>query len=119
MLDVEEAQTKKAELREAVNKWKKDHPEWVNDESIQTVKSKVEKGTFTGYRSVLPIFFYWEDKTPDEVISERDAHLRDEDRKVRFYYEDRMNEFKQYPVSYTHLTPVSYTHLTLPTTPYV
>ena len=96
MLDVEEAQTKKAELREAVNQWKKDHPDWVNDESVQTVKSKVEAGTFTGYRSILPIFFYWEDKTPDEIISEREAHLRNDDRKIRFYYEDRMNEFKQY-----------------------
>ena len=96
MLDVEEAQTKKAELREAVNQWKEKHPDWENDESVQTIKSKMEKGTYTGYRSILPIFFYWEDKTPDEVISERDAHLRDEDRKVRFYYEDRMNEFKQY-----------------------
>jgi len=96
MLDVKEAQTKKAELREAVNKWKKDHPEWEDDESIQTIKSKVEKGTFTGYRSVLPIFFYWEDKMPDEIIGEREAQQRDEDRKIRFYYEDRMNEFKQY-----------------------
>jgi len=96
MLDVEETQTKKAELREAVNQWKKNHPEWENDESVQTVKPKVEKGTYTGYRSILPIFFYWENKTPDEVISERDAHLRNEDRKIRFYYEDRMNEFKQY-----------------------
>jgi|GEM_PF-2224933 len=96
MLDVEEAQTKKAELREAVNQWREKHPDWENDESVQTVKSKVEKGTFTGYRSILPIFFYWENKTPDEVISERDAHLRNEDRKIRFYYEDRMNEFKQY-----------------------
>ena len=96
MLDVEEAQTKKAELREAVNNWKKNHPEWENDESVQTVKSKVEKGTYTGYRSILPIFFYWEDKTPDEIISEREAHLRNDDRKIRFYYEDRMNEFKRY-----------------------
>ena len=96
MLDVEEAQTKKAELREAVNQWREKHLEWENDESVQTIKLKVEAGTFTGYRSILPIFFNWENKTPDEITSERDAHLRNEDRKIRFYYEDRMNEFKQY-----------------------
>ena len=77
MLDVEEAQTKKVELRKEVDKWKEKHPDWENDESVQTVKSKVEEGTFTGYRSILPILFYWEDKTPDEIISEREAHLRD------------------------------------------
>jgi len=96
MFDVEEAQTKKGELREAVNVWREKHPYWENDESVQTVKSKVEAGTFTGYRSILPIFFYWENKTPDEVISERKTQLKNDDRKQRFYYEDRMNEFKQY-----------------------
>jgi len=54
MLDVEEAQTKKAELREAVNQWRKKHPDWENDESVQTVKSKVEEGTFTGYGLFYP-----------------------------------------------------------------
>jgi hypothetical protein len=57
MLDVEEAQTKKAELREAINQWRKNHPDWENDEFVQTIKSKVEAGTFTGCRSILPIFF--------------------------------------------------------------
>lgn len=96
MLDVEEAQTKKAELRKAVDQWREKHPDWENDESVQAIRSKVEERTFTGYRSILPIFFYWENKTPDKIIAEREAHQRDEDRKIRFYYEDRMNEFKQY-----------------------
>jgi len=54
MLDVEEAQTKKAELREAVDQWRLKHPDWENDESVQVIKSKVEERTFTGYRSILP-----------------------------------------------------------------
>jgi len=95
-LDVEESKTKKAELREAVDKWRESHPDWMNDESIQVIKSKIEERTFTGYKSILPIFFYWMNKTPDEVIRERETQLKDEDRKVRFYYEDRMNEFKQF-----------------------
>ena len=96
MLDVEEAQTKKAELREAVDQWREKHPDWESDESVQTIRSKVEERTFTGYRSILPVFFYWENKKPGEIIAEREAHLRNEDRKIRFYYEDSMNEFKQY-----------------------
>jgi len=32
MLDVEEAQTKKAELRDAVDQWREKHPDWENDE---------------------------------------------------------------------------------------
>ena len=96
MLNVEEAESKKTELREAVTKWKKDNPGWEESEPVQTVKSKVEERTFIGYRSILPVFFYWMNKTPDEIIDEREAHLKNEDRKIRFYYEDRMNEFKQY-----------------------
>jgi integrase/FtsZ-binding cell division protein ZapB len=47
---------------------------------------------------VMPIFCYWEDKTPDEIIKERDEQLNSLDRKKRYYYEDRMDEFKQYLV---------------------
>jgi len=47
----------KKELREAINQWRKNHPDWENDEFVQTIKSKVEAGTFTGCRSILPIFF--------------------------------------------------------------
>ncbi len=53
MLDVEEATSKKAELREAVNQWKRQNPDWEDTEPMNVLRSKVEKRTYTGYKSVL------------------------------------------------------------------
>ena len=100
LLDVEEATSKKAELREAVNQWKQRNPDWEDTEPMNVLRSKIDKGTYTGYKSVLPVFLYWEDKSPDQIITEREAHLRSDDRKQRFYYEDRMDEFKQYLIEH-------------------
>ena len=99
-MDVEEATRKKAELRELVNQWKQRNPDWEDTEPLNVLRSKIEKGTYTGYKSVLPVFLFWEDKSPDQIIAEREAHLRSDDRKQRFYYEDRMNEFKQYLIDH-------------------
>ena len=60
----------------------------------------MDKGTFDSYKTVIPIFCHWEGKTPDEIIKEREIHWRHEDRKKRYYYEDRMEEFKQYLVEH-------------------
>lgn len=73
-MDVEEATSKKAELREAVNHWKEQNPDWEDTEPINFLRSKVEKGTYTGYKSVLPVFLFWEDKPPDQIMAERDAN---------------------------------------------
>jgi integrase len=67
---------------------------------MNVLKSKVAKGTYTGYKSVLPVYLHWEDKLPDQIMAERDAHLRSDDRKLRFYYEDRMDEFKQHLIDH-------------------
>jgi len=98
VFDMEEIEASKAQLRKKVNQWKKEHPDWDESKAMKVIKSKVEDGTFTGYKTVLPIFCYWENKTPDEIIKERDEQLNSLDRKERYYYEDRMDEFKQYLV---------------------
>ena len=92
---MEEIEVKKSQLRKDVNKWKKDHTDWDLSESMKVIESKVEEGTFTGYKTVLPIFCYWEGKTPDEIINEREEQVLSLDRKERYYYEDKMDEFKQ------------------------
>jgi len=68
LLDVEEATSKKAELREAVNQWKQWNPDWENSEPMNVLRSKIEKGAYPGYKSVLPVFLYWIDKSPDQII---------------------------------------------------
>ena len=95
---MEEIEVKKSQLRKTVNQWKKNHPDWDESEPMRLIESKVEKGTFIGYKTVLPIFCYWEDKTPDMIINEREEQVLSLDRKERYYYEDRMNEFKQFLV---------------------
>lgn len=99
MFDMEEIETKKSQLRKTVNQWKKDHEGWDLSEPMKIIESKVEDGTFTGYKTVLPIFCYWEGKTPDQIIKEREEHVLSRDRKERYYYEDRMDDFKQYLVN--------------------
>lgn len=100
MFGVNQIEEKRSELRKAVNHWKKENPFWEDSESIQTVKSMVDKGTFGNYKTVIPMFCYWESKTPDEIIEERNSQWRHEDRKERYYYEDRMELFKQFLVEH-------------------
>ena len=97
---VNEIEEKRSELRKAVKQWKKENPFWEDSDSIQTVKSRVDEGTFENYKTVIPMFCQWEGKTPDEIIKEREIHWRHEDRKKRYYYEDRMEEFKQFLVEH-------------------
>jgi len=95
---MEEIEVKKSQLRKTVNQWKKDHPDWDESEPMKLIESKVEEGTFIGYKTVLPIFCYWEDKTPDMIFKEREEQLNSLDRKERYHYEDRMDEFKHFLV---------------------
>ena len=99
-MDVEEATNKQSELREAVDQWKKNNPGWEDTEPMNLLRSKVAKKTYTGYKSVLPVYLQWEDKLPDKIMAEREAHLRSDDRKQRFYYEDRMDDFKQHLIDH-------------------
>ena len=52
----EESQKQKSELRKKINVWKKEHPEWLNSEAMETAKSKINDRTWEGYVSILPIF---------------------------------------------------------------
>jgi len=97
---MEEAQNKKQELRENVNAWKKKHPNWLNSEAMETAKSKLTPRTYQGYTSVLPIFCYFMDKKPQEIIEEREQHYKSDDRKVRYYYEDKLEEFRQFLIEH-------------------
>ena len=103
MEDVENIQK---QLRVKVDQWKSDHPEWEEAESLKEVESRVSPKTFSGYRSLLPIFFYWENKTPQTIISERETQLRSKDRKEKGYYEGRLWEYKKFLMSH-HYTPNS------------
>ena len=103
MEDVKEIQKR---LREKVDQWKANHPEWEDAESLKEVERRVSPKTFHGYRSLLPIFFYWESKTPQAIMIERETQLKSEDRKVRGYYEGRLWEYKKFLMSH-HYTPNS------------
>ena len=95
---MEEIESTQSQLRKKINQWKKDHPNWDESEPMKLIESKVEEGTFIGYKTVLPIFCYWEDKTPDMIFKEREEQLNSLDRKERYHYEDRMDEFKHFLV---------------------
>ncbi len=97
---MEEAQNKKQELRAKVNAWKKANQGWRTSEAMETAKGKLDKRTWEGYVSVLPIFCYFMDKTPQEIIDEREQHYKSDDRKIRYYYEDKMEEFRQYLIDH-------------------
>jgi len=97
---MEESQKKKQALRKKVNAWKKAHPDWRNSEAMETAKSKINTRTWEGYVSVLPIFCYFLDKTPQEIIEEREEHYKSDDRKIRYYYEDKLEEFRQFLIKY-------------------
>ena len=97
---MEEAQSKKQELRNKVDAWKKAYPDWLNSEAMETAKSKLTPRTYQGYTSVLPIFCYFMDKTPQQIIEEREQHYKSDDRKIRYYYEDKLEEFRQFLVEH-------------------
>ena len=97
---MEEAQRKKQELRASVNAWKKEHPDWRIGEAMETAKGKLNARTWQGYTSVLPIFCYFMQKTPQQIINEREEQFKSDDRKVRYYYEDKLDEFRQYLIDH-------------------
>ena len=92
---MEESRKKKRDLRKKVNAWKKANPDWRTGEAMETAKGKLTPRTWQGYTSVLPIFCYFMDKTPQEIIDEREEHYKSDDRKIRYYYEDKLEEFRQ------------------------
>jgi len=69
---MEEAQRSKQELRASVNAWKKENPGWRTGEAMETAKSKINARTWQDYTTVLPIFCYFMQKTPQQIIDERE-----------------------------------------------
>jgi integrase len=49
---------------------------------------------------VLPIFCYSMQKTPQQIIDEREEQFKSDDRKIRYYYEDKLDEFRQYLIDH-------------------
>ena len=43
---------------------------------------------------------YFLDKTPQEIRDEREEHYKSDDRKVRYYYEDKLEEFRQFLIDH-------------------
>ena len=110
MINSEEAKAIKSEarslIRKAVTKWKNENPDWASSESMTYLESKVNPNTFTSYKSILPLFCYWENTTPDQMITRRETQYRSEERKERYYFEDRLIEFQQFLVN-GHYKPKS------------
>ncbi|MCW4048856.1 MAG: site-specific integrase [Candidatus Bathyarchaeota archaeon] len=90
------SQAEKGTTQKKRKTMEQDNPDWIDNESMKVIASKVRETTFISYKTVLPLFCHWKDKTPDQIIAERDKQWINSDRKIRYYYEDRMNEFKQF-----------------------
>lgn len=101
-----EAKEKQVKLREQVNAWKKQHPEWRENRSIKKLESMVAKTTFWGYTSMIPVFCYWIDHEPDELIELRRTQRDSDDPDTRNYFETKMWEFREFLMSH-HYTPKS------------
>ena len=110
MINTEEAKKIKSEtrsvIRKNVTKWKTENPDWASSESMTYLENKVSPNTFTSYKSILPLFCHWEKTTPDQMITLRETQYRSEERKERYYFEDRLIEFQQFLVE-GHYKPKS------------
>ncbi len=67
-------------------------------EARRARESKVRENTFKNYKSILPLFLHWENTTPDQMITQREKQYKSDDKKEKFYYEDRLIEFQQFLV---------------------
>jgi integrase len=106
MVESEEVRQVRAQIRKKIAKWETENPDWENSEPMIHLKSKVSPNTYTNYKSLLPLFCQWENTTPQQMITQREKQLKSDDRKERYYYEDRLIDFKQYLVD-SHYKPNS------------
>ncbi len=72
----------------------------MNSEAMEVAKSKLTARTWQGYVSVLPIFCYYVDKTPQQIVDQREQQFKSDDRKVRYYYEDKLEDFRQFLIEH-------------------
>jgi len=88
----------RAKIRKDIATWKSENPDWGTSESMKYLENKVSVNTYKSYRAILPLFCHWENTTPDQMITQRETQYRSTDKKVRYYFEDRLIEFQQYLV---------------------
>jgi integrase len=106
MADSEESKKLRSKIRQDINKWKRENPDWDISESMKYLESKVSPNTYKSYKSILPLFCHWENTTPEQMITQRETQFRSTDRKERYYYEDKLIEFQQFLVD-NHYKPKS------------
>jgi len=94
----EEVKAVRSKIRKDITKWKKEHPGWDTSESIQYLEAKVSENTYKSYKAILPLFLHWENTTPDQMITKREKQNRSDDKKEKFYFEDKLIEFQQFLV---------------------
>ena len=94
----EEVKAIRSQIRKNVSKWKEEHPDWDTSESMKCLESKVSSNTFRSYRAILPLYCHLDNTTPEQMISLREKQLRSEDRKEKFYFEDKLIEFQTFLV---------------------
>jgi len=96
MSSKEEIKKKQNELREKVNTWLDDHPEFANSKTFETVKPHVSESTYKNMIYHLKYFSYFMDMLPDDMIAERNEQLKSEEIEVRNYYENKFTEFRNF-----------------------
>lgn len=79
--------------------WKERNPDWAQSSSIERAFNGLKDATITKYKTALPWFFAFVDKTPDEIFNERKAQLKKDDLEVKYFYEDTMKRYKDFLIS--------------------
>ncbi len=98
MVVSEEVKEIRAKIRKDISSWKAENSDWDTSDSMKYLENKVSLNTYKSYRAILPLFCHWENTTPEQMISSRENQYRSDDKKVRYYYEDRLIEFQQFLV---------------------
>ena len=98
MVISEEVKVSRAKIRKEISKWKEENPDWDTSDSMKYLESKVSSNTFKSYRAILPLFCHLNNTTPEQMIAIRETQFRAENRKEKFYFEDKLVEFQQFLV---------------------
>ena len=98
MVVSEEVKAIRSKIRKDITNWKNENPSWNTSDSIMYLESKISINTYKSYKAILPLFLHWENTTPDQMITKREKQTRSEDKKEKFYFEDRLIDFQQFLV---------------------
>jgi integrase len=89
---------KAASFKKRVREWKKEHPDWDEEEPIKLLNSLLSsESSKKNYYYALPWFFAFVDKTPTEVIEERKAHIAENP--PNRHYENEAIRYKRHLVN--------------------